>query len=302
MRIDLNLFRVFEAIYTEGSLTRAAAQLNLTQPAISHALNRLRDQIDDPLFVRSGHKMTPTPVARHMIGEVQQAIQQLQQAVQKARAFDPQSSTQKFVISLHESLEAAFLPPLISRFQTLAPHIQLTSTHIKRKQLSTALTSATVDLAIDIPLAPDVQLSHQMIRHDPLVVVCRAGHPLVKHRMSMDNYLAATHILVSSRPSGTSLEDYELGRLDLARNIQFRCQHYFAASEVIACSDFMLTLPRQAAQIFCQRPGLEIHPFPFNIRGLDLQLYWHKKMDDDPGIQWLKDQIIMLAGQTSSGL
>ncbi|MFZ1166777.1 MAG: LysR family transcriptional regulator, partial [Candidatus Sulfotelmatobacter sp.] len=151
-QVDLNLFVVLEAIYREGNITRAGHQLNLTQPAISHALKRLRDLLKDPLFVRRGAHMIPTPFTRNMIDEVRQALQILEVNLRESHKFDPTHTRRNFHISLWEYVGTLLLPALLQRLEREAPEMSITTSRVKRRDLEAELASGSLDLAIDVPM------------------------------------------------------------------------------------------------------------------------------------------------------
>ena len=141
-RIDLNLFTVFEAIYAEGSITRASVNLNLTQPAISHALNRLRALFEDPLFERQGHTMVPTPLARSIIGPVRQSLRGFEVTLSEAERFDPASSERTFSLAVRDVLEASLLPPLMAQIEDDAPSVGLNTLQVGRRELESELAKS----------------------------------------------------------------------------------------------------------------------------------------------------------------
>jgi DNA-binding transcriptional LysR family regulator len=288
MKIDLNLFTVFEAIYTEGSLTRAAERLNLTQPAISHALSRLRDKVDDPLFIRNGHKMQPTAAAQNLFPEVQQALGQLNQALQKAHKFEPATADKTFKIAMGDLIEATLLVPLVNKLEQSAPNLQIASVALDRKDVDVKLAGGELDFVVDI-LRPNKDTIHQTkLVEDELVVLINKNHYL-KPTLSEQDYMSAKHILVSSRPSGPSLVDYAMSSLGVNRNIGLRCQHYFSACQVTNESNFMLTIPKRYAMVLCSKfNNIELRDMPFTTADIDLYLYWHHNHDENPGNQWLR--------------
>jgi len=177
--MDLNLFRVFDVIYSERNLTRAAEVLNLTQPAVSHALSRLRDQFEDPLFIRQGNKMQPTAVSKNVIAEVREALHQLQISLQQSRHFNPKQSRKQFSISLPDLLETSYLPLIASILEKQAPTIRLTSVKLFRRDMETKLAAGELDFAIDILLPVSKAVKHRPIRQDNLVMIMRQEHPLL---------------------------------------------------------------------------------------------------------------------------
>ena len=196
-RFDLNLFVVFDAIYTEGSLTRAARVLNLTQPAVSHALGRLRDRLEDPLFVRQGARMVPTSRARAMVTPVRHALGGLQRCLSDEGGFDVADAERTFVVGLRDGLEGCLLPPLTAGILEEAPGVRLQSMTVARRQLATELASGRLDLAADVLLPLPDAIEHRPVMSGPLVVIMRPGHPLAG-KLDLPAYLAAQHVLVSS--------------------------------------------------------------------------------------------------------
>ena len=297
-RFDLNLFVVFDAIYTEGSLTRAARVLNLTQPAVSHALGRLRDRLEDPLFVRQGARMVPTSRARARGSPVRHAVGGFQRCLSDEGGFDVADAERTFVVGLRDGLEGCLLPPLTAGILEEAPGVRLQSMTVARRQLATELASGRLDLAADVLLPLPDAIEHRPVMSGPLVVIMRPGHPLTG-KLDLPAYLAAQHVLVSSRREGPGMEDFGLSRLGYRRNIRLRCQHHMAALSAVMGSDLLLTLPGLLARQLAP-PGRQVEPLPADVPGLELHLYWHRDQSADPGHTWLRQRVMaMLADQQS---
>ncbi|WP_151636927.1 LysR family transcriptional regulator [Noviherbaspirillum aerium] len=294
-RVDLNLFTVFEAIYTEGSVTRASQKLNLTQPAISHALNRLRQMFGDPLFVRQGHAMVSTPLARSIIDPIRRSLRGLEVTLNGVHAFDPASTQKRFNLALRDVLESTILPPLMLRIREHAQQVDLAASHVERRELETELAAGTLDAAIDVLLPLSSDIMHTRIYQDATVVVARKGHPDIDGRLDLDSYLKQDHILASSRRRGPGLEDFELSRFGVERRVRLRCQHYFAACRVVSQTDMLLTMPGRYAHIANEQFGNQILPFPLEVPAFDVFLYWHANVDADPANIWLREQIMQSA-------
>jgi DNA-binding transcriptional LysR family regulator len=290
-KVDLNLFIVFEAIYAEGSITRASLKMNLTQPAISHALNRLRQLFDDPLFERQGHVMLPTPLARSIIDPVRQSLRGFEVTLSGVERFDAASSERSFSLALRDVLEASVLPPLMARVAREAPAVGLNTLQVGRRELESELAAGTLDAAIDILLPLPNDIRRTLLATDKTVVLVRRGHPLVDGKLDLDAYLKLEHIQTSSRRRGPGLEDFELSRLGLQRRIRLRCQHYFAACRVASQTDLALTMPERLARVVNQQFGNQILPIPLQMPSLDIYLYWHANVDNDPASLWLRNQI-----------
>jgi len=295
-QVDLNLFVVLEAVYREGNLTRAGQQLNLTQPAISHALKRLRDLLQDPLFVRQGPHMVPTPFTRNMIEQVRQALQILEVNLSESRNFIPEHTRRNFHLALWEYAEALILPELLRHLTHAAPGMSITISRVKRRDLETELASGSVDLAIDIPLTMSDRIRHKWLLNEAFVVVARAGHPAIADKLNLDAYLAQRHIQVSSRRHGPSLIDIELSRRGLRRQVFLRNQHNHTAWMVVSETDMLLTLPERHALILSTgfaNPGWmnRVYPFPLPAPRLEAHLYWHESVENDPANRWLREEI-----------
>ncbi len=290
-RIDLNLLVVLDAIYTEGGITRAAEKLHLTQPAISHALGRLRRLLNDELFERDGRAMVPTPFARNLIEPVRRSLRSLEITLNEIESFDPGKSEKRFAIGVRDSLESTLLPPLMAHVSETAPNVEIAAIQVDRREMESELASGTLDAALDVLLPVSESVRHARIAGDRMVIVARKNHPSVRSRLSLENYLKLEHILVSSRRSGPGLEDVELSRLGLQRRVRLRCQHYFAACRVVSQTDFILTMPERYARVANEQFGNRILPFPLEKPTLDVHLYWHSNVDNEPANKWLRKQL-----------
>ncbi|HOB63110.1 MAG TPA: LysR family transcriptional regulator [Candidatus Competibacteraceae bacterium] len=300
-RIDLNLFVVLDTIYREGNITRASQALKLSQPALSHALGRLRELLKDPLFVRQGSAMVPTSLTRNLIGPVRQSLQTLELSVRQSQRFDPAQTRRQFHLGLRDVFEATILPALIRSIECQASGVELISARTDRRTLEAELAAGALDLALDIPLPTSDAIRQTRVSRDRLIVMARTGHPALRDLLTLADYLAQTHILVSSRRQGRGLEDFELNREGYRRRIGLRCQHYFAACRVVSQTDWLLTMPEQYACIANAQFGNRIMPFPLPTQPLDVHLYWHVSVDHDPANQWLREQCIALFAQEGRG-
>jgi DNA-binding transcriptional LysR family regulator len=292
--IDLNLLVVFEAIHREQNLTRAAQRLGLTQPALSHALGRLRDLLQDPLFTRTGRQMVPTAFARSLIVPVREALLTLEHGLFPNQAFEPARAARRFVIGLRDVLETVWLPLLVEHLRS-APQLSLVSTRVARSELETELVTGVLDLAIEIPLPVSAALRHQAIAEERLVVMARRDHPAAGD-LTLERYLEHSHVIVSSRRSGPGLEDAALRSLGRRRRISLRCQNFHAACQIVQESDLLLTLPERLAQALKRGSDQRILPFPVPAPSLAIHMYWHTASDNDPANRWLREQVLGLTG------
>jgi len=289
--IDFNLFVVLEAIFVEGSVTRAADKLNLSQPAISHALARLRELFGDPLFVRRGNSMVPTPLTRNNIELVRAALRNLEGTLLGTRQFDPALATRRLALCLPSSMEEALLPPLMHRIAKLAPHIDLVTNRSERQRLESRLEAGVFDVAIDVLLQHSEEVLHQRVLRERLVVVARSGHPQVRPGFDLATYLQQQHLLISTRREGPGIADIELSRLGLERRIRLRCQQASAAGQILGDSDLILTMLEYDARAMNVHFGHQILALPIAAEPIDLYMYWHGSVDSDAANRWLRAEL-----------
>ncbi|MCP9337839.1 LysR family transcriptional regulator [Stutzerimonas xanthomarina] len=295
-KVDLNLFIVFDAIYTEANLTRAGQIVGITQPAVSNALARLRETFNDPLFVRTAQGMVPTPMAQNIIGPVRNALQLLRVSVQESRTFNPLQANKTFRISMTDLTEAVVLPPLFQRLRRLAPNVKIESMLAKRRETTKELAAGRLDFAMDAPLNTDPQVRHVKLLEDRYVCAMRRGHPLAKDKLSVEEYLSLSHIHISSRRSGLGMVDLALGKMGQQRKIALRSQHYMMATQVIQQTDMAVTVPER----FARRHDLHQVPLPVDIPPLETHIYWHESTDQDPANRWMREQMIEIAQQVTA--
>ncbi|WP_296268461.1 LysR family transcriptional regulator [Pseudomonas sp. UBA6562] len=295
-KVDLNLFIVFDAIYTEANLTRAGQIVGITQPAVSNALSRLRETFNDPLFVRTAQGMVPTPMAQNIIGPVRNALTLLRVSVQESRLFNPLEASKTFRISMTDLIEAVILPPLFQRLRRLAPGVTIDSFPSKRRETTKELAAGRLDFAVDAPLNTDPQVRHVKLLQDRFVCALRQGHPLADTRLTLESYLSMAHIHISSRRNGLGYVDLALGRMGVQRKVVLRSQHYLMACQVLQQSDLVMTVPER----FARRHQLRYLPLPIDVAPLETHLYWHESTDQDPANRWMREQIIELCQRVAA--
>ena len=294
-KVDLNLFVVFDAIYTEANLTRAGQIIGITQPAVSNALARLRESFNDPLFVRTAQGMVPTPMAQNIINPVRSALALLRVSVQESRTFNPLQANKTFRISMTDLTEAVVLPPLFQRLRKQAPSVVVESLLSHRRETTSDLAAGRLDFAIDAPLNTDPQVRHVKLIEDRYVCAMRPAHPLAgQPSISLDEYLGLTHIHISTRRNGLGQVDLALGKMGLQRKITLRSQHYLMASNVLQHTDMVMTVPER----FARRHALHFVALPLNeLPNVETHLYWHESTEQDPANRWMRELLIELCEQ-----
>ena len=289
-RIDLNLFRVLDAIYSHGGVSAAARVLHLTQPAVTHALQRLRDQLGDPLFVRQGNRLLPTEKVRTMMPAVQLHLKGLHASAHAQPHFDAAQLEMEFSIGLRDILESIALPTLLAHLGEHAPQLRVASRRIAADEVERALGAGSIDLVIDRPLRAGARVQRQHLLDETLVVVMRAGHPYAAQLRRTD-YLGARHVAVSPLGEANAL-DTLLGQNGMFRQVRLVCQHYFAAGEIAAGTELLLTVPRSYANHLASLLPLAVQPLPIRLKAFPIFAYWHQSKHDDRAHAWFRQWVI----------
>ena len=293
-QFDLNLLETFEAIYSEGGVSRAARHLNLSQPAVSHSLARLREAFNDELFIREGNNLVPTAMARDIIGPIREALRNFGFALASAMHFDPATSNRLFRVGMRLSGEAPNFASLVTHLREAAPEVRLTSAHFARQDLTNLLANGDLDLAIDVAHKDRAGLKRELLRHDSFVVAARKGHPAIGETLTLDTYLKLEHVFASPRSVGLGHEDAALSRIGRERKIAVRCQNAMSAWQIVSRTDMILTLSRRYAETFQGLEGNELHELPLSLPSAEAYMYWHEATEADPGLIWLREQIRMV--------
>ncbi|MBY5980473.1 LysR family transcriptional regulator [Ferrimonas balearica] len=286
-QLDLNLLKVFEALYREGNVSAAATVLHLTPSAVSHALKRLRGQLGEPLFERHGNGMRPTPSCQRMAPQLLAQLSQLRQLLRQWGHFDPAQARLTFQLGVPDALEPLVLPTLARQLDQHAPGCSLISRRVERGQLSRELAQGLVDLAVDVCQPAEPELCLQPLLSDELVVLSRSD----RTSLSREAYQEAAHVVVSRRARGAVLEEAALAAIGVARRTPLRCQGYASAARIVAQSQHLLTLPRHLAEPLLT-PSLVLHPCPLPLSPIPIGLYWHRGRQEDPALSWLRETLL----------
>lgn len=289
-KVDLNLYIVLRAIYQEGSITAAANRLHLTQPAVSHALARLRKNLDDALFIRNGRKMVPTPFCQTVITKVLTAISTLESTATEHHTFDINAVVKQVNLGLRDILEFVLLPSLIPDLLEHTPGITINSTQISTLALESSLTRQHVDIAIDVLTPTSRHIHSEFLCHEHFVLICAPQHPIVSNT-TLEQFTRATHALVTLKNSKVDTVDIALARNHASRNIVMRCEHYFAAASAVSRSNLLLTIPSRYAKQIEARFDVKVLPLPFTVPQLDIHMYWHEDQHEDLVNQWMRTKL-----------
>ncbi|MGY2292475.1 LysR family transcriptional regulator [Pseudomonas sp. SDO528_S397] len=293
MRTDLNLLRVLLAIHDCGNVTAAAKRLGMSQPAASAALSRLRHSLGDPLFVRSGTAMEPTPRARSIVERTREVIATIDQEILPNPTFEPTESRETFTFCLSEIGEVVFLPALFDRLRSAAPHANIRCLSLGPKDLLEALREGRVDSALgyfpDLD-APNIY-QQRLFSHD---LVCLIGrhHRVKAERLTMDEFCTLEHVQV--RDGSRSQEMYEsfLTGQGIERKIVVQMSHYMSLSAIIERSELIAVMPRSVARIYEKDSAVRMIEPPVEIPPYSLKHHWHARNQKDPRHVWLRRQVV----------
>jgi len=294
---DLNLLKVFEALMTEGTVTRAAEKLSLTQPTVSNALRRLRDTFDDPLFVRSGAGVKPTRRALDLWEPLAQSLHAIRSTLDSER-FDAVQSTASLSIAMSDYVASIVVPRLAAKLSRSAPSMQIHTIPNTLVDFGPVLADNRADFAISV-YNEEVQrpafLKSRALWSPGFVCVMRAGHPLDRsERIPLKKFLAARHVDVSL--AGKTLPSYDvfLRSRGMQRNLVVTVNHYAAAYDVVRRSDLIAVLPWSQALEPERMAGLRHAPVPLEAPPRVIELFWHQRHESSALHQWLKSVVLGL--------
>lgn len=290
--IDLNLLVILDALLREGGVTGAARRLNLTQPAVSVALSRARALFGDPILVRSGGSMRPTPLAEHLAPRLADALAGVATSFDP-QAFHPGTSTRKFLLTISDLAELLLLPGLMADIRRLALHLALTLRSIDGLPLATAeARDGQIDLTIGSMPRPDGPFEDAILFEDDFVIVARAGHPAFLRKIGIAAFGALPQALVA--PQGRTLAgpiDDALAERGLQRFIALSLTHFSALPEVLLQSDLVTCIPRALHAVPNFKDRLVAHALPFPSPRYSLRMVWHRRHTADPGHLWLRELV-----------
>lgn len=304
--LDLNLLRVFDEVMAERSLTRAARNLSLTQPAISNALRRLRGALGDELVVREGQGMAPTPRALALWPTVREALSQLQASLSPSN-FEPATAATTFVLAMADATAAELMPGLIDILEREAPGVAMRVVPLTTRDPRSLLDEGKADLAVGhFPSAladlvvraqsdEPVVFAHQRLYDGQYVCVMRAGHPLARGPFTLDKFCAARHMLVSfsGRPYG--FIDESLASLGRKRHVVLTVNQFFTAGRVVAHSNLLTVLPQHFVSVTGIADQLVLRQLPFDVAPVHVDALWHSRMQLHSAHLWLRNTIEKVA-------
>ena len=288
--LDLNLLVTLDVLLSEGSVVGAAKRLQLSASAMSRSLARLREATGDPLLVRAGRGLVPTPRALELRGRVRQVVDDAEAVLRPTLKVDLKSLVRTFTIRSTEGFAETFGAELIDRVAKEAPSVQLSFT-AKPDKDSTPLRDGTVDLETGVigrTMGPEIRA--QGLFRDRFVGVVRPGHKLLKGRMSPERYASARHVLIERRGLRVAMVDEVLERMGLARNAVATVGGFGAAIALARTSDVVATVPEKHTAGLCE--GVRCFKLPVQVEAFTISLFWHPRLEADPAHRWLRALVL----------
>jgi DNA-binding transcriptional LysR family regulator len=299
MKYDLNLLPVLLVMMEERNVTRAAERLGITQPALSNALNRLRETLNDPLFIRERYGMRPTPKAEQLAQVVGAALSSIDKVIIGQQDFDPLNATRLFTLAPNSYVEFIMMPAIVARLRSCAPGIRLRLTPFGNDVTETGVISGNTDMVLGRIVEPPDNLVVQHLMNEGLACVIRADHPLVGENLSAEQYEQLKHVNVLP-PGRMRAGLYQaLEQRGLRRQVAVSVTHFLAVPEMIAVTDYCATLPRLICQHLSRDQRLRIIPAPVDLGTFPVEMGWHARYRDDPAHRWFRALITETAQSLS---
>ncbi|RJG13031.1 LysR family transcriptional regulator [Pseudomonas cavernicola] len=291
---DLNLLRVLDALLRECNVSRAAERLALSQPAVSNALNRLRVLLDDPLLVRVGRAMQPTPRALALEAPIRAALQQIEQSLSAGEVFDPARSRQRFSIAVTDYVELICMPRLLQQLSQQAPGIRIDIRHLSPTLPAEALDKGELDLVLGRFEEVPARFARRHWMSETLQVALRQNHPQLHGNLDLDTFLQLRHLWVHGGQT-RGMVDQWLGEQGLSREILYTTPNYLQAAHIVASSELAAVLPTQLARHFAGLLPLQLFDLPFALGPFHLEIVSLAQRQRDAALQWLIEQIMAIA-------
>ncbi|WP_437290859.1 LysR family transcriptional regulator [Sorangium sp. So ce406] len=293
-RLDLNLLVALDVLLAERNVTRAARRLNLSQPALSAQLQRLRDVIGDPLLLPAQRGMTPTRRALELQAPLHEALEGVRAVLAAGAAFDPATAELTVAVAASDYVQYALLMPLAFQLRREAPGVRLAWRAIDAVQLADQAERGEVDLAFITPETAPEHLQRRKVLDERYVVIVRRDHPRVSRTVSLDQLCALDHVVVSPRGGGfTGATDAALAALGRERRVLLSVPSFLMVPEIVARSDMAALVPERVARDRADRLQLLEPPVP--VPGFAIAMVWHHRTARHPALTWLRDRVRSLA-------
>lgn len=292
--MDLNLLVLFDALMTEGHVTRAANKVAVTQSAMSNALSRLRYLFKDELFIRTARGMAPTPRALELGPQIRTILLQTARLMDSDLQFDPASSKLHFTFRMSDLVGVLLMPPLMTVLGIEAPGMTFEMVHISPEETLASLESDQLDMAISMLLTHNKTVSSEPLFSDRMVCLVRKGHPLATGKMTMNKFLSYGHLRVAMSPTDIRFVDNVLANEGLARNVMLTVPHWLLVPQILISTDLISVMSERIAKKF-SNSGVVARPLPFTSEVFNWTLYWNRRHDHGKAHEWLRGKMIQIS-------
>jgi DNA-binding transcriptional LysR family regulator len=286
--LDLNLLVVFDALLRMGSVTRAASELRMSQPATSFALNKLRTMLGDPLFVRTARGIHPTPHAEQLAQPLAAILERIRADLLQQPTFVPEHAERSITLNMPDIGELVFLPLIVKRLMSISPKLAVRTTNLPLAQIEPALRSGAIDLAMGhYPELQSAALYQQRLFTHSFVCVLRSDHPNIGEQMTRKQFIEGNHAVVHVGQANDSL-DAELRSQGLERRVVLRVEHFLALPTILSESDLIFTVPSAIGARLAKLADIKLVKPPFKARPRVVKQYWHSRFHHDPANRWIR--------------
>lgn len=296
-KADMNLMVVFETLMQERNVTRAAEKLFLGQPTISAALNRLRALLNDPLFIRVGHRMEPTARAHEILQHLSPALDAMSMALSQTREFNPAESDMTFRIGMSDDVEYGLFPAMLRALRVEAPKVVIVVQHVDYWNISDLLASGEITVGVCLTRELPANAKRKALRRmKPQVARADNG----TEPLTLDDYCSRPHVVVSHVANISSFADEWLSALDRKRHVVLSVPQYSTLPALMAGTDLLANIPQYTGRSMMDLGLLRLEPLPFITPALELSMAWLSVMDNDPAERWLRSKLEAYMGDETT--
>ena len=296
--INLNLLPILNTLLETQNVSKAANALGMTQSAVSHALNNLRAQFDDELFIRTPQGMTPTAFAQNLKPEIDTLLKKIEGTLEKRSSFTPRESTKKFTIGISEYAAHTLLPSLQKTLSKTAPNIKIIATNVNRYHGLEQLEKENIDCIIGNFETPEKTFNVRTLYHERFECIAHKKHPLMTAKsLTLKMYEKARHLKISLHSERESYLDEKLAKMQIHRDVCFILSDYMLGLTMAANSNCILTEPEVMSRPWLTKLGLKSRTLPFDINPVPIKMVWHRRFEKDPAHIWLRQNMQKIAKQ-----
>ena len=291
-KLDFRLLEVFLAVSETRSVGQAALRLQMSQPGLSTALGRLRRVLQDPLFVKTPRGMEPTTRARELYEPVREVLAAVESRLLVKPGFDPATSAREFRIALSDIGEGIYLPLALQGIAGAAPGVTLRSVSLAPRQLEEAMDSGKVDLAAGY--FPDIRTGeylHRRVGLHSFACIMRSDHPMANARLTMKQFTALGHVVIEAGGRSQEVLEKFFKSRRIRRRVVLYTPHFMSVPVIVASTDVVAIVPQALADFITTQRGLKQVPLPFVPPTFQVNIHWHRSVNNDPGYKWLRDKL-----------